>query len=137
MDSLYAQSFVILALRDTLKELTDNFFIRRDVAEKIHANGCHAVCQELTSRPKAHSNIEMRGRLQLYKFRRSIWTMYLKEGYINIGSVNGPSRPMPIPKNTCIKIVAVDHKLWERATAKVRKERSKQNDDDEDGDETD
>eukprot|EP01069_Polyplicarium_translucidae_P004520 Polyplicarium_translucidae@DN2598_c0_g1_i2.p1 len=41
MDSLYAQSLVMLALRDTLKELADNFFIRRDVADKIHAQGCH------------------------------------------------------------------------------------------------
>eukprot|EP00922_Rhytidocystis_sp_ex-Travisia-forbesii_P005906 GHVS01008572.1.p2 GENE.GHVS01008572.1~~GHVS01008572.1.p2 ORF type:complete len:229 (+),score=103.74 GHVS01008572.1:919-1605(+) len=85
MDYLYSKSVVVVALVEVLKVMTDESFISRDVAQKIIQEACTqfrlALCLPSSTLP----HIKIISSMQFYRYRKSTWTVYLKDPTISFG----------------------------------------------------
>eukprot|EP00917_Polyrhabdina_sp_WS-2016_P012981 GHVP01028556.1.p1 GENE.GHVP01028556.1~~GHVP01028556.1.p1 ORF type:complete len:133 (+),score=18.87 GHVP01028556.1:15-413(+) len=125
MDSVYGHSVVISALRDTLQELTNELFVTKESARKIHKEACQAVYREL--RNSSTTEIRLDGVVAYYKFRKNVWVFVVKEGDMKIYR-GGTQPPRRIRLEKPLKIVSADKVLWKRQSLMNQKrEREIQN----------
>eukprot|EP01055_Gregarina_sp_Pseudo9_P000934 Gregarina_sp_Pseudo_9__933@NODE_1599_length_1465_cov_8_917251_g1483_i0_p2_GENE_NODE_1599_length_1465_cov_8_917251_g1483_i0NODE_1599_length_1465_cov_8_917251_g1483_i0_p2_ORF_typecomplete_len142_score7_75_NODE_1599_length_1465_cov_8_917251_g1483_i09911416 len=75
LEAQLQQSLAAEALAETLKDMTANSFITKEVANILYGKGLEALQHVLQTTPYRHS-MEGRGRLLAYRCHRNTWTLW-------------------------------------------------------------
>jgi len=84
-ECVYNDCAVLCALRETLQELTDDSFIKKEVSDRIQSEAVKVVADELgRSSSWALPECLVGARLKFYRFHRHIWTFCIDQATFRI-----------------------------------------------------
>eukprot|EP01057_Protomagalhaensia_wolfi_P004016 Protomagalhaensia_wolfi_Nauph_80__4015@NODE_4074_length_644_cov_499_662810_g2972_i1_p1_GENE_NODE_4074_length_644_cov_499_662810_g2972_i1NODE_4074_length_644_cov_499_662810_g2972_i1_p1_ORF_typecomplete_len136_score31_61TFIIA_gamma_C/PF02751_14/0_083_NODE_4074_length_644_cov_499_662810_g2972_i1149556 len=115
LESLLQSCLAAETLAETLKDMTANSFITKEVANVLYAKGLEAIQGTLQTIPTRHT-LEGRGRLLAYRCHRNAWTFWasmptglrasgLRKRNLD-GSFTGPCRTLETRENIKMILVA-------------------------------
>jgi len=84
-ESVYSDCAVLAALRETLQELTEDSFIKKEVSDRIQSEAVKVITDELSkSSSWCLPECLVGARLQFYRFHRHLWTMCIDQATFRI-----------------------------------------------------
>ncbi|CEM03943.1 unnamed protein product [Vitrella brassicaformis CCMP3155] len=95
MDDVYGKSKVIAALKDTLRAMTSESLLTKELAQRVHAEALKAVRRELQRGEGQLPDLKATGEVQIYRFYKTFWTLYIKDF-----AVHSPNAMPSMPPDT-------------------------------------